>query len=57
MIINIIIACLAYFLAGQFPVFVSPFTCFLFWAAVLFFIAGVGYAYTYRSEGKNRWLF
>jgi len=56
MIINIIIAVLAFFLAGAVPILDKGLVSFFIWCVILFFIAGIGYAQV-APDGKPRWLF
>jgi hypothetical protein len=56
MVINIIIALLAFFLAGALPIIDPGLPAFFLWCVILFFVAGAGYAYSYPGE-KKRWIF
>lgn len=55
MIVNIIIAVLAFFLAGAVPILNKGLVSFFIWCVILFLIAGFGYAKT--NPGQNRWIF
>lgn len=56
MIINIIIALLAFFLAGAVKIVAPGLVSFFIWCVILFFLAGAGYAYS-NPDHKGRWLF
>lgn len=55
MIVNIIIALLAFFLAGAVPILAPGLVSFFIWCVILFIVAGVGFS---RVGGeRNHWIF
>lgn len=57
MLINIVIALLAWFLAGQFPWVGAGFPSFLLWVILLFVVTGVGASYVVHDGTPRPWWF
>lgn len=56
MVINIIIALLAFFLAGAVPLVSPGVISFVIWCVILFLIAGVGYSRAFPGQ-PARWYY
>jgi len=56
MIVNIIIALLAYFLAGAVPIVAPGLVSFFVWCVILFLLAGFGFS-RIPADGRNYWIF
>ncbi len=55
MVINIIIALLAFFLAGAVPILQPGVVSFFIWCVILFLLAGFGWYHTHPEN--PRWFF